>query len=199
MWHIGHAYRQEGWKLLHLSTFSPAIVPNMADHEFAWKDWCDSSACWVLDCHALLLSDFKANMRYISYLHDESKIGTSCLHISIPNILSNKDLWSCRTGKDMYSSSVPEIWAQQIPTGNLNLEGARGHTSAKIEEAVSKHASLTRNWVNHAGVYFRRDVAVLARDFASIMGDQPNEREEVVCAVRVLLHLLVHPFCNFGR
>jgi len=45
----------------------------------------------------------------------------------------------------MYSSSVPEIWAQQIPTGNLNLEGARGHTSAKIEEAVSKHASLTRN------------------------------------------------------
>ena len=45
----------------------------------------------------------------------------------------------------MYSGSVPETWPQQIPTGNFSLEDARGHTSAKMEEEVSKHASLTRN------------------------------------------------------
>ena len=56
----------------------------------------------------------------------------------------------------MYSSSVPETWAQQIPTGNLSLEGARGHTSAKMEEEVSKHASLGTLSENKNGIMWEK-------------------------------------------
>ena len=51
-----------------LETSSITFILTQLDHDFARKDWFDCFAYWVLDCHALLLWDFKATARYVDLM-----------------------------------------------------------------------------------------------------------------------------------